>query len=267
MDCIGKLKLENKYRRINSSYQSDHSFLHHRFLNDKEKKIYTLFNEYNKQYHWRSYSAINDTFKIPLDKPIFYGIKYIVVPKHFAKIRFPGIEEAINICSEYMLFSGNEPRRCNLKNFSSRFYDEIKSYFNHNWYIKGRLGFRKISQNEFDSLSDEAKKYFRKLYYGTDWKGDTIYNYDCTFPISYTRNVCQRIYIINKVVINYEVAKRYGDIMKYTHDGFDFNRLYNKHKDKNEWGYGKDNHYFNKRSRLAKRMELREYLNDEPDYV
>lgn len=259
MDCIGKLKLENKYRRISPSYQSDHSFIHHRFLNEKERKIYTLFVEYNKKYVW---NTSNFSFKVPLEEPIFYGIKYIVVPKYFAKIRFPAIEEAINACGEYMLFSGYEPRKCNLKASPLLYTEELNNYFNHNWYIKGKLKFKEISQDEYDSLSKEAKKYFIKHIYMINWKDEPVYNYTCTIPLNYTKNICQKIYIINKTVIDYEEVKRIKEIKKYTHNCFDFNRLYNKYKDKNEWGYGKDNHYFNKRRRLAKRMELREYLND-----
>lgn len=186
-----------------------------------EKKVHSLRKlacAYNDTYIMRG----SDLEKIPLKKPIFYGLQYRCTLKPFAAARYAGMEEAVEAAGQLMLFSTYEPRKCNLKqkNFT---YDEIfgeNKYFGFdNWYLKGKLGLNHLSDHEYDKLSDAAKKWFIRVRAGIDWMDREIWVWEPKIPAGYLVNICEKVYIINQSVDKSEDRALHDWISNHTDGG------------------------------------------------
>ena len=142
-------------------------------------------------------------------KPEFYGTKIMLVPKKWAADRYDGLEEAVKVGTENLVFSGHELRKCNLKTHYILKYDWAGSekpciYFdNKNYYVKGHLQYCTISEHEFNKLSEDAKKYFIKSRNYSAWEPKPVWQYDLNPRMVYRsmlKEVFVDIYVVSKVI-------------------------------------------------------------------
>ena len=226
---------------------------HSEYIDSKIKYLRKLAEESNE-----IYPSHTKSIKIPLDKPEFYGLRYKCVLKEFANLRLgEAAIEAVNACGMWILFSGNEPRRCNMKaNNFSNLIDEDSFFYPNKWYKKGELTFVPLCECEYKKLSDSAKKFFISRRVGFDWEDKPIMQYYCIIPASYTKNICEKIYVVNKALDKSEERSRYDWIKNHTNDMDD---IY--------WYWGQNNTYdrWEKYSHKYERRRIRHQFKNELD--
>ncbi len=148
--------MSSKRQKWTGHYKSDGAKQRAEFLDKKVRYLRKITLLYNNTFVFRR----EQTVKVPLEKPIFYGLRYRCVLKDNYADRFPGMKEAVDASGMWILFSGNEPRVCNLKskNFT---YDAPTSTINghkcwenswffypNKWYRKGNLRLIPICESE-----------------------------------------------------------------------------------------------------------------------
>lgn len=229
-------------------YRNEGSLLHREYLKKRISSLRKIDKIYEENFR---FSGI----KVPLKLPIFYGIKYRVILKKAWEERLgEAAVEAVNAASESILFSGSEPRKCNVKEIKT--HKDNSVFFSNNWYKKNQLGFTPISENEWKKLSKEAQKYFIKSRSGTSWFDEPIYSYFCTIPLGYCKNICENIYIINQVIDDAEKRSKRDWVKIHTNDFNDLYWFWNKtHPHKKNWREKKEKKYY--------RRDLEEMLEEE----
>ena len=105
-------------------------------------------------------------------KPYIYGYRQMLTPIPAISNKEEGLKEAVECASDYIQFSTNEKRYCEIQRSwlqdNGRYghlgdrSDFIRQHYFHKngTYKKGLLLLHKISQSEYDSLSDSAKRWF-----------------------------------------------------------------------------------------------------------
>lgn len=133
---------------------------------------------------WRRYTKAPGIYKDV--KPFVSGYCVCLVPIDSYSNKEKGLREAIEACSERIIFSSKEKRFCEIKearinlckNTSRRYFDEKtaekidQKYFNNKIYKKGKLGLMPINTKTYNNLSEDAKKWFvQDTYFEDTWNG------------------------------------------------------------------------------------------------
>ena len=192
-------------------YQNEGTIAHRQYIESKLRDLRKVSEEFNDVY--RARWGTDNKIKIPLEKPLFYGLQYRYVAKTSLTEKIPGLKEAVDACTMKPLFSGWEPRKCNCKDYSidhEVFFDE------HNWFIPSKLRLVPISEKEWGKLSAEAQAWFRRRPGTLDWKGDRIYHYEPHIPFNFLTRVCNKIYVVNRVVDDCNKRSRLAEICRDT---------------------------------------------------
>lgn len=246
-------------------YQNEGTIAHREYIESKLRNLRKVSEELNGVYLARW--GTDNKIKIPLKEPLFYGLQYCYVAKASLTEKIPGLKEAVDACTMKPLFSGWEPRKCNCKNFNlgagtpishDDFFDE------HNWFIPSRLRLVSISEKEWLKLSAEAQAWFRKRFYMLDWKGDRVYDYEPHIPFNFLTRVCNKIYVINRVVDDCNKRSRLAEIYRDTRQEHDLYWFWGQEHPDSRWTKfdRKCQHKINRKKAKAEcRAAVKEYYD------
>lgn len=235
--------MSSKRQKWTGHYKSDSAKQRAQFLDKKVRYLRKITTLYNNTFVFRK----EQTVKVPLEKPIFYGLRYRCVLKDNYADRFPGMKEAVDVCGMWILFSGNEPRVCNLKS-KNFMYDSPTStiaghkcwenswfFYPNKWYRKGNLRLIPIEQSEYEKLSPEAQVYFVSRREAFDWRGFPVTRYYCTVPERYTKNICEKMYTVNKVIDDSNRRSTHDWVCNHTNDCADLYWYWGQNDSRSRW--------------------------------
>lgn len=171
-----------------------------------EKFAYKKYDEWNKYPGpYTDLELYPDAFWYEDIKPVFYGhqVKLELLPA-LKNANLPGLAEAIDFATVKLTFSGDELRRCNLKdNYLFKYDDKYDQHWDENNILrKGILWFRMVDNDykNFEKLSEDAKKWF--IVHEEKYRYSTTYHISANIPRGYCREVVVPIYINQIKILN-----------------------------------------------------------------
>lgn len=229
-------------------------------------KLYRRYSLYDKCPEWPSF------WEEELEEPIFIGIRVSLELLPSLKEKdYAGLREAIEMASNYILFSGDELRHCNVKSHWLKYNDNetiLSKYFNeHKYYIKGSLDLGQIGERSFGKLSDDAKKWFIR-HESTEVKWGRVYKdirYIPKIPKTFYREIHTPVYKYTKTYVNWERESRREWLSdKLSQDCWE-EKIYHTY-----WPYSRDYYWFDykmpdRKCHKRKLQRLKEEWAEEAD--
>lgn len=221
---------------------------------EQEKESRRILNEINELKD----RILAETVIVKLDKPIFNGYLISNVPTHVCTQ--DGLAEAIRASTEILHFADKPFVYNNLK--FKIWKKKKKVHFNKNNYINGSCGFIALSDNGYKSLSQDAKKWFRKVNNKTHW--GSIYvnyviqnipygSYEEKITKTYITEVRQEPHHLKRLLDDLEKSIPYDDKQAY------YYRKWGKDIDCREWKMSK--------GLAIERILKREFLDKKTNFL